>query len=83
MTYHVPAMPIQTPIWSGLRLGDQCLIRVFSPGGLLATIDIVPFPGLAVTLEAPPQGASYIVRNDGAIERVFPEVGPSVGKDVQ
>jgi hypothetical protein len=57
-------------IWSGLRLGDQALVRVVAFGPGPRVVEIVPFPGLAVRLNATPEGTGYIVDKAGKVQAV-------------
>jgi hypothetical protein len=66
MTYQPPP-EMGGVVWSGLRLGDRCLVRVFSLGSAAGRVDLVPFPGIRVTAEAPMEGATYIIRKDGTV----------------
>lgn len=53
------------PIWSGLRWGNQALIRTYPDGPADTTVTLSPFAGITVTLPAPAGGATYIVNSDG------------------
>ena len=57
-------------IWSGLRLGDKAIVRVvaFGPGPRM--VEIIPFPGRTVRLNASPEGMGYIVDQAGGIQAV-------------
>jgi hypothetical protein len=67
MTYAVPVIDGLPVFWSGLCLPDRCLVRVVTLGAETQRLVIDPFPGLRVTLNAPPIGATYILRRDGGI----------------
>lgn len=70
MNFEVPAMRTRGVVWSGLRLDDRCLVRAFCLGPAARSLDLVPFPGLVVTMEAPPEGATYLIARDGKIKKV-------------
>jgi len=60
----------KAPLWSGLRLAGQCLVRTFSLDGQATTVTITPSPGWRLKLKAPPQGATYLIHRDGRVEQV-------------
>lgn len=55
----------EAAVWSGLRKGDEALIRVVALGETAAFLDATPFPGVTVRLLASPAGATYIVDRSG------------------
>lgn len=68
MNFAFPPLFGTGPLWSGLRLGDRCLVRTFTLGTAPAKVEIVAFPGVAVTLDAPPEGKTWLVHKDGRVE---------------
>ena len=67
MNTAVPAATEDGPIWSGLRLGDEAVVRVFTQAAHPMPVILTPFPGgPTVTLQAPPAGATYRLRRHGA-----------------
>jgi hypothetical protein len=70
MTYGVPDLTKGEPLWSGLRLPEQCLVRVFSPTAQTQKVKVQAYEQAQVTLDAPPQGATYVVGRDGSVTRV-------------
>jgi hypothetical protein len=58
------------PIWSGLKLGDQALVRTYSPSGKAGHVTIDAFPGVTVKLPAPPAGAGFLITSTGHVRRV-------------
>jgi len=70
MNFAVPKLGSPDPIWSGLRLGDKCLVRTFTLGPTAVRLEVPAFAGVAVTLDAPPAGASYLIHRDGRVEAV-------------
>lgn len=57
-------------VWSGLRKGDQALIRVMALADAPTFLDVTPFPGVTVRLLASPAGMTYVVDKTGAIRAV-------------
>lgn len=70
MNYQVPPMFSDEPIWSGLRLKDRCLIRAFTPGKKGKSVHVPAFPNVTISLDGPPEGATYIIHQDGKIEKL-------------
>lgn len=58
------------PIWSGLKLGDQALVRTYSPSGKAGRVTVDAFPGVTVTLPATAAGAGFLISSNGHIRRV-------------
>jgi hypothetical protein len=58
------------PIWSGLKLGDQALVRTYSPSGKAGRVTIEPFAGVTVKLPAPAAGAGFLITSTGHVHRV-------------
>jgi hypothetical protein len=76
MTFAVPEDIEAEPIWSGVALGDRCLVRVVSLGKepRKATISAL---GRNWTQEAPKGGATVVLYRDGRAER---ETGSSAAR---
>ncbi len=72
MNYAVGAMIDGQPIWSGLRLPDRCLVRAFTPGEKGSSVKIPAFENVSVTVEAPPEGALYLIGKDGSVKKTAP-----------
>ena len=70
MTFVVPADLTREGLWSGLRLKDRCLVRAVTLGKTTGKVSLVPFPHRPVTLDAPPEGATYLITRDGRAEKV-------------
>ena len=68
MNFAYPPLFGAEPVWSGLRLGDRCLVRTFTLGTAAATVEVPAFPGVTITLDAPPEGGTWIVHKDGRVE---------------
>jgi hypothetical protein len=79
MNLGIPDLNSFGPIWSGLKLGNQCLIRTFTDAATDGTVTINAFPGVAVTLPAPTTGATFIVNSDGTFTRVDSGAHATVG----
>ncbi len=74
MNTDVPAVTEDGAIWSGLRLETEVLIRAFTQGSNPAPFTIEVWDR-AVSLEAPPRGATYRVSFDGKIDEVTRATG--------
>ncbi|HPD15255.1 MAG TPA: hypothetical protein PLE19_09905 [Planctomycetota bacterium] len=70
VNFRFPPLFSAEPVWSGLRLGDRCLVRTFTLGAVAAKVEVTPFPGVTLTLDAPPEGALLVVHNDGRVRRL-------------
>ena len=70
MNFAVPKLYATDPLWSGLRLKDKCLVRAYTLGETAAKVEVPAFPGVTVSLDAPPTGASYLIHRDGRVEAV-------------
>jgi hypothetical protein len=61
--------PIATddgPLWSGLRVGDEAVVRTFTQAAKKVPVTITPFTGgPTVTLACPPAGATYLLTRTG------------------
>jgi hypothetical protein len=71
------AVPLPTdngPVWSGLLLGDEAVIRAFTMAGKPATLVFTPWENAAIlALEAPPAGATYHLYREGERVKVVKE----------
>jgi hypothetical protein len=56
-----PAAQDDGAFWSGLRLGDRAVIRVFKQGGGRAQITVTPWPGVNISMTADAHGETYVV----------------------
>lgn len=57
-------------VWSGLKLGDQALVRTYTTGGTDGTVTVQAFANVTVTLDAPAAGATYLISSDGRVQSV-------------
>lgn len=66
MNTAVPEIRGDGPVWSGLRLGDEAVVRTFTQAAHSVPLVFKPFAGSdAVTLDCPPAGATYLLKRDG------------------
>jgi hypothetical protein len=65
----VPDMQHEGVLWSGLRLADEAVVRVMNQGEGVAKVKMDPWPGTAAEVEAPPDGATYILKREGEAVR--------------
>jgi hypothetical protein len=70
MNFDLPALRTTGIVWSGLALPDQVLVRTFTFGPETKQLDLIPFPGVAVKLDATNRGATYLIGRDGKVRRV-------------
>lgn len=71
----VPEITDEGALWSGLRLGDQALVRAVTQGAEEATVAIQVWPGCRTALTARPVGRTF--RLHRAPEGVAVEIIPS------
>jgi hypothetical protein len=69
LCYDVPGVQSEGVLWSGLKLGDEAVVRAINQGEGAAKLKIEPWPGASVEVEAPTDGATYIIRREGAAAR--------------
>jgi hypothetical protein len=70
MNFDLPAMRTTGIVWSGLALPDEVLVRTFTFGPEEKTLDLIPFPGVAVKLAVTNRGETYEISRQGFIRRV-------------
>lgn len=64
MNVAIPEMQERGPIWSGLLLGDEAIVRAFVQDNQPQEFTLQPWAeSEPVTLSAPPQGATYRLRH--------------------
>ena len=69
MNLEVPAVQDDGVVWSGLRLENRALVRLMSQGEEGARINLEPWPGHEVDLEAPVEGSTYLLKlSDRGVE---------------
>jgi hypothetical protein len=64
-----PSVTGTTPTWSGLKLGNQALVRTYSVDGQGTQVTVNAF-GQNLVLDAPRAGATYLITQGGAVTRV-------------
>lgn len=64
LNFAYPGVDAPGPFWSGLRLGDEVLIRVAHQGrpGTVVTLEIEPWPGQRISLRVPYEGRTFRLR---------------------
>jgi len=68
-----PAVQDEGVLWSGLRLAERAVVRLFSQGEGPARFEIEVWPGHRVGLEAPTEGRTYVLgRGDAGVEVLEP-----------
>ena len=60
----VPDVQYRGVLWSGLRLEKEAVVRAISQSGAAAKVEIEPWPGAAVVIEAPAAGATYVLKRE-------------------
>jgi hypothetical protein len=70
MNFDLPAMRTNGIVWSGLALPDEVLVRTFTFGPEDKTLDLIPFPGVAVKLRVTNRGETYVINRQGFVRRV-------------
>ena len=61
LSLDVPKMQDEGVIWSGLRMEDRAVIRTFKQGSGTAKVTVEPWPGSKITLQATPEGKTYLL----------------------
>lgn len=56
-----PAVQDEGVLWSGLRLKERAVVRLFSQGEGAARLEIEVWPRLVIELEAPTEGRTYVL----------------------
>jgi len=70
--------PDQPTLWSGLRLGDEAVVRTASIGGWADTITVSPWPGTSITLPTGTTGKTWLLRRDSKTGLVEKTIAPKV-----
>jgi hypothetical protein len=69
-SFAVPKDLSRDALWSGLRVGEVCLVRATPPAGAAATVRVAAFDGAGVDLDVPAEGAYYLLSRDGKAQRL-------------
>ena len=56
-----PAVQDEGVLWSGLRLEERAVVRLFSQGKGAARFELEVWPGHEIDLEAPTEGRTYVL----------------------
>jgi hypothetical protein len=67
MSYAVPKSVEDEAVWSGLELGNRCLIRAASLGKADRKVEVRRASGKTSLLDAPREGATYMIQSDNQI----------------
>jgi hypothetical protein len=70
LTYDVPPEQDDGVLWSGLRLGNRAIVRVFKQGGGQAKQTLHPWGGKPFELEADATGQTYLLDQNGTAKKV-------------
>ena len=70
LAWDVPREQDDGAVWSGLRLGDRAVVRVFKQGGGSAKTTARPWPQRAFELEATAGGATWLLERGGTAQKV-------------
>jgi hypothetical protein len=83
MNYAYPPLSDDGPVWSGMRLGDEALLRVVSLGAPGKTVQVTAWRGYPVSLPATESGRTYLLRlrNDLHCVEVTEVGAPSAAKE--
>ena len=64
MNFEDSTIQADAVLWSGLRLGEEAVLRVIVQGSVDGSVTLEPWPGLRVALPATRQGATLLLRRD-------------------
>ena len=70
MHFNYPEVQDSGPLWSGLRLDDEAIVRVFWQGRKIGRLQIKPWPESVVTLNSPTRGATFHLRRNKKTNKV-------------
>ncbi|MCU0766292.1 MAG: hypothetical protein MUE39_02775 [Gammaproteobacteria bacterium] len=62
MTFALPAVQEAGPLWSGLRMAEQAVVRVVWLGEGEGSAEVEGWPGFKITLPATRAGTTYLVK---------------------
>jgi hypothetical protein len=65
MNLEVPPAAGAGALWSGLRLGDEAVVRVVALGASPVRVRVAPWTGISLVLEADGSGRTFRVRREG------------------
>ena len=70
LTYEIPREQDDGVVWSGMRLADRAVLRLFKQGTGKERLTVRPWEQKEFALEAAGEGETYLLSKDGKIERV-------------
>ena len=70
MHFRYPKPQEKGPVWSGLRLEDEAIVRVFWQGPAIGRLRIEPWKGAVIALNNPTRGATFHLRRDKKTNKV-------------
>jgi hypothetical protein len=70
LNFDVPHEQDDSVVWSGLRLGNRAVVRVFKQGGGKAKATIRPWGQKTFEVEADATGQTYLLDQDGTAKKV-------------
>ena len=70
LNFQYPKIQESGPLWSGLRLRNEAIIRVFWQGSKIGKLTIKPWEDLSIALNNPMQGMTFHLRRDPKTNRV-------------
>lgn len=59
-------------VWSGMRLGERAVVRALKQGSGKGKLAVRPWSQRELELETDGEGHTYILREDGKVERPAP-----------
>ncbi len=65
LSYGIPREEDDGVVWSGMRLADRAVVRVFKQGGGKARLTVRPWGQKEFELEADGEGQTYLLERDG------------------
>ncbi len=68
LNYQVPRELDDGVVWSGMRLGDRAVIRIFKQGGGTGRQEVRPWGEKTFELEAAREGRSYLLERSGEVK---------------
>jgi hypothetical protein len=69
LTYEIPRSHDDGVVWSGIRLGNRAVVRVFKQGGGKAKQTVRPWGQKAFELEADGKGETYLLDKTGQVQK--------------
>lgn len=64
INFHYPGVQENGPLWSGLRLKEEAIVRVFWQGAEIKPLKIEPWQGISVTLNSSTRAATFHLHLD-------------------